>query len=65
MQFEKFMPTLGFLPKMTGHMGVLGTQLFYDAATDLVYVSSLGSSDATAASVQTMIQILSTMYRIK
>ena len=65
MQFEKFIPTLGFLPKMTGHMGVLGTQLFYDAATDMVYVSSLGSSDATASSVQTMIQILSAVYRIK
>ena len=65
MQFEKFMPTLGFLPRMTGHMGVLGTQLFYDQSSDMVYVSSFGSSDATAASVQTMIQILSTVYRIK
>ncbi|MBA4385576.1 MAG: hypothetical protein C0410_12630 [Anaerolinea sp.] len=65
MQFEKFMPTLGFLPRMTGHMGVLGTQLFYDRSTDMVYVSSFGSSDATAASVQTMIQILSIVDRIK
>ncbi len=65
MQFEKFMPTLGFLPRMTGHMGVLGTQLFYDQSSDMVYVSSFGSSDATAASVQTMIQILSTVYRIE
>ncbi|HCS38416.1 MAG TPA: hypothetical protein DIW44_02380 [Anaerolineaceae bacterium] len=65
MQFEKFMPTLGFLPRMTGHMGVLGTQLFYDQSSDMVYVSSFGSSDATASSVQTMIQILSTVYRIK
>lgn len=65
MQFEKFMPTLGFLPRMTGHMGVLGTQLFYDPSSDMVYVSSLGSSDATAASVQTMIQILSTVARIQ
>lgn len=65
MEFEKFMPTLGFLPRMTGHMGVLGTQLFYDQTSNMVYVSSFGSSDATAASVQTMIQILSTVYRIK
>jgi D-alanyl-D-alanine carboxypeptidase len=65
MQFEKFMPTLGFLPRMTGHMGVLGTQLFYDRETDMVYVSSFGSTDATAASVQTMIQILSTVHRIR
>lgn len=65
MQFEKFMPLLGFLPRMTGHMGVLGTQLFYDESSDMVYVSSFGSSDATAASVQSMIQILSTVYRVE
>lgn len=65
MQFEKFMPLLGYLPRMSGHMGVLGTQLFYDELSDMVYVSSFGSSDATAASVQTLIQILSTVYRVK
>jgi D-alanyl-D-alanine carboxypeptidase len=64
MQFEKFFPTLGFLPRMTGHMGVLGTQLFYDRSTDLVYVSSFGSSDATDESVKTMIQILTLVNRI-
>jgi D-alanyl-D-alanine carboxypeptidase len=64
MQFEKFFPTLGFLPRMTGHMGVLGTQLFYDKSTDLVYVSSFGSSDATDESVKTMIKILTLVNRI-
>ncbi|PKN99607.1 MAG: hypothetical protein CVU43_15060 [Chloroflexi bacterium HGW-Chloroflexi-5] len=65
MQFEKFMPLFEYLPKMTGHMGVLGTQLFYDAPSDMVYVSSYGSTDATAASVQSMMQILATVHRIK
>lgn len=65
MQFEKFFPTLGFLPRMTGHMGVLGTQLFFDESSDMVYISSYGSSDATVASVQSMIQILSIVYRIQ
>jgi len=65
MQFEKFMPLFVYLPKMTGHMGVLGTQLFYDAPSDMVYVASFGSSDATAASVQSMMQILATVHRIK
>ena len=64
MQFEKFFPTLGFLPRMTGHMGVLGTQLFYDKSSDLVYVSSFGSTDATDESVKTMIQILTLVNRI-
>lgn len=65
MEFDKFSPMLGFLPQMTGHMGVLGTQLFYDQETDMVYVSSFGSSDATASSVRAMIQILSIVYRIQ
>lgn len=65
MQFEKFFPTLGSLPRMNGHMGILGTQLFYDPTSDLVYVSSFGSTEATDLSVRTMIQILSTVYRIQ
>ncbi len=65
MEFDKFSPMLGFLPQMTGHMGVLGTQLFYDQETDMVYVSSFGSSAATVSSVKTMIQILSTVYRVQ
>ena len=65
MQFTKFSPTLGFLPQMTGHMGVLGTQLFYDKESDLVYISSFGSTDYTAQSVRIMIQILSALYRVK
>jgi hypothetical protein len=31
----------------------------------MVYVSSFGSSDATANSVKTMIQILSIVYRVQ
>lgn len=65
MQFEKFFPTLGFLPRMTGHMGILGTELFYDQETDMVYVASFGSSDATTASVQAMIKVLTAIYRVE
>jgi D-alanyl-D-alanine carboxypeptidase len=65
MQFEGFFPALGFLPRMNGHIGILGTGLFYDQESDMVYVASFGSSDATATSVKTMIQILSTIYRIE
>ena len=65
MQFEKFFPTLGFLPRMTGHMGILGTQLFYDRESDMVYVANFGSTDAAATSVQAMIKVLSIIYRIR
>lgn len=63
--FNEFFPTLGFLPNYTGHMGVLGTQMFYDKGSDTVYISSFGSTDYSAGSVQTMIKVLSTLERIK
>lgn len=63
--FKEFFPTLGFLPNYTGHMGVLGTQMFYDKQSDTVYISSFGSTDYSAGSVQTMIKFLSTLERIK
>jgi len=63
--FGEFFPTLKSLPNYTGHMGILGTQMFYDKTTDTVYISSFGSTDASASSVQTMIKIISTLERIK
>ena len=63
--FEEFMPTLSSLPNFTGHMGILGTQMFYDKTTDTVYISSCGSTDAPSTSVQDMIKIISMLQRIK
>ncbi|MEX1376534.1 MAG: serine hydrolase domain-containing protein [Eubacteriales bacterium] len=63
--FGEFMPTLKSMPKYVGHMGVLGTQMFYDKSTDTVYISSCGSTDAPSVSVQTMIKIISTLDRIE
>jgi len=63
--FNEYFPTLNFLPNFIGHMGVLGTQLVYDKHTDTVYISSFGSTDYAAGSVQTMIKILSYIERIK
>ena len=63
--FGEFFPTLNSLPTYVGHMGVLGTQMFYDKSTDTVYISSFGSTDFAAGSVQTLIQIVSTLERIE
>lgn len=63
--FEEYFPTLKSLPKMRGHMGVLGTQMFYDKETDTTYICSFGSTDFAAGSVQTMISILGIARRIK
>jgi len=63
--FGEFFPTLKSLPAYTGHMGVLGTQMFYDKSTDTVYISSFGSTDFAAGSVQTLIQVVATLERIE
>lgn len=62
--FKEFFPTLGSMPHLRGHMGVLGTQMFYDAPTDTVYISSFGSIDYSAGSVRTMIKVLNFAMRI-
>lgn len=63
--FGDYFPTLKSLPKYRGHMGILGTHMLYDIETDSVYISSFGSTDYSAGSVQTMIKILSTIERIE
>ena len=63
--FNEFFPTLGSLPKMRGHMGVLGTQMLYDSETDTVYICSFGSTDYSATSVRSMIKVLSIAMRVK
>ncbi len=62
--FGEFFPTMRAYPNYVGHMGVLGTQMFYDKSTDTVYISSFGSSDYADGSVRKMIEIISTLMRI-
>jgi hypothetical protein len=63
--FGEFFPTLKSLPHFTGHMGILGTQMFYSKSTDTVYISSFGSDDFAAGSVRTLIKVLSILKRIE
>lgn len=62
--FGEYFPGLGSLGDYRGHMGVLGTQMFYEKETDTVYIASYGSTDASSASVQDMIKVISTLKRI-
>jgi len=63
--FTDYFPTLSFLPVLRGHMGVLGTQMLYEAESDTVFICSFGSTDYASDSVKTMIKALSYTYRIK
>lgn len=63
--FGEFFPTMRSYPNYIGHMGVLGTQMFYSNSTDTVYISSFGSSDYADGSVKKMIEIISILMRIE
>jgi len=63
-RFRDYSPTLGFLPSLRGHMGVLGTQVFYDKNSDTTVIMNLGSTDYTSKGVRLLIQILANVFRI-
>ena len=63
--FGEFFPTMNNMPHYIGHMGVLGTQMFYDKESDAKYISSFGSTYYSAGSVRIMIKILGIVMRIK
>lgn len=63
-RFEEFFPLLKGYPRMTGHMGVLSVQMFYDATNDLYLICNFGSDAHMQKSVQLIIQIVGTLKRI-
>jgi D-alanyl-D-alanine carboxypeptidase len=64
-RFGEFLFLLQSYPKMIGHMGVLGTQLFYDRERDLHVVCSLGTDTGTANSVRLIITAIGLAMRVQ
>lgn len=62
--FEKFFPLLK-LPRINGHIGILGTHVFYDAQSDAHIVMNFGSTEEMVASFMSLIEIMNTMGRIQ
>jgi D-alanyl-D-alanine carboxypeptidase len=57
LRFEGFMPLLRGLPRPTGHIGILGTHLFYDADHDAHIALNFGSTGEMVRSVRAMIKV--------
>ena len=57
LRFEKFFPLLRGYPRLVGHIGALGTHLFYDPDDDLFIVVTVGSDTAITASIQLLIRL--------
>ena len=63
LRFEEFFFLLRGLPRPTGHIGVLGTHLFYDAVNDAQIVMNFGGTTEMVRSFRTLIQIETELRR--
>ena len=63
LRFEEFFFLLRGLPRPTGHIGVLGTHLFYDAVNDAHIVMNFGGTTEMVRSFRTLIQIETELRR--
>jgi D-alanyl-D-alanine carboxypeptidase len=61
--FKEFFPLLD-LPVVQGHIGILGTHLFYDPTTQTHIVLNFGSTSKLEPSFMALIEILSVLKRI-
>ena len=62
-RFKEFFPLLD-LPLIRGHIGILGTHLFFDPVSNTHIVLNFGSTEKMVPSFTTLIEILSTLHRI-
>ncbi len=65
LRFEEFFPLLSGYPRMTGHIGVLSTFMFYDAVHDAVVVMNYGSDAHMETGFRNLIQIEGMLARIR
>lgn len=64
LRFDEFFFLLRGLPRPTGHIGVLGTHLFYDAVHDAHIVMNFGGTTEMVRSFRTLIQIETELRRM-
>lgn len=57
LRFEEFFFLLRALPKPKGHIGILGTFMFYDTENDLHFILNLGSNKKIPYGIRLLIKI--------
>ncbi len=65
LKMGEFFPLLASYPEMIGHMGILGTQFFFDVDSGSIIVISLCDSGHMPDSVRLLISALGTGMRVK
>lgn len=63
LRFEEFFFLLRGLPRLAGHIGVLGTHLFYDSTHDAHIVMNFGGTTEMVRSFRTLIEIEAELRR--
>lgn len=64
-RFEEFFFLLKGYPRMTGHIGVISTHMFYDEVHDAYVIMNYGSDAHMEKSVRNIISILGILNRVK
>jgi len=63
-RFKEFFFLLGRLPKIKGHIGILATHLYYDAASGAHIILNFGSTDRMEESFRALIEIETVLQRM-
>lgn len=64
-KFEKFFFLLKFMPKLQGHLGILGVHAWYNKDNKDVYVLNVGSTKEMVKSFQYLINIINVIEKEK
>lgn len=64
-RFEEFFFLLKGYPRLTGHMGIISTHMFYDKVHDAYIIMNYGSDAHMEKSVRNIISIVGILNRIK
>lgn len=63
--FQGFSPMLSSLPRITGHIGIWGTHMFYDNTTDSYIILNLGSTSCMNTSFEVLIELMNTIRSVR
>jgi D-alanyl-D-alanine carboxypeptidase len=63
--FKDFFFLLGRLPKIKGHIGILGTHLFYDLTRDAHIIMNFGDNTRMVESFKALIEIENVLQRMR
>jgi D-alanyl-D-alanine carboxypeptidase len=64
-KFEKFFFLLKFMPKLQGHLGILGVHAWYNKDSKDIYVLNVGSTKDMVKSFQYLINVINIVEKEK